>query len=393
MIQWLAKKGYDCTVITTYPYYPFWKVQQPYSKNRFWYKTENQHFATGNQITICRCPMYVPANPSGAKRMLLDFSFLLTAFIKTLHLFFSKKSFDFVITVAPSFHFGLLGILSKYIWKSKFVYHIQDMQIEAARNLQMIKSPGIINLLFKLERFILNNADFISTISEGMVERIKEKAGKEIVFFPNWTDNALFYPVANNDILKSKFGFQPSDKICLYSGAIGEKQGLEAIIDAAEYFKKQQDVKFLICGSGPYKESLQKLADSMQLTNIIFLPLQPPEEFNNFLNMADVHLVIQKENASDLVMPSKLNAILSVGGLALITANPGSGLHTLVSKHKVGLLVAAESQSGLNEGLVKALRGHDINIPRNARTYAEKYLAIDKIMESFEKSVLKPIIQ
>ena len=149
----------------------------------------------------------------------------------------------------------------------------------------------------------------------------------------------------------------------------------------------------MICGSGPYKESLQKLADSMQLTNITFLPLQPPEEFNNFLNMADVHLVIQKENASDLVMPSKLNAILSVGGLALITANPGSGLHTLVSKHKVGLLVAAESQSGLNEGLVKALRGHDINIPRNARTYAEKYLAIDKIMESFEKSVLKPIIQ
>jgi len=26
MINWLVEQGYDCTVITTFPYYPFWKV-------------------------------------------------------------------------------------------------------------------------------------------------------------------------------------------------------------------------------------------------------------------------------------------------------------------------------------------------------------------------------
>jgi colanic acid biosynthesis glycosyl transferase WcaI len=32
MIEWLVKKGYDCNVITAYPYYPYWKVQEPFFK-------------------------------------------------------------------------------------------------------------------------------------------------------------------------------------------------------------------------------------------------------------------------------------------------------------------------------------------------------------------------
>ncbi|MEP1985733.1 MAG: colanic acid biosynthesis glycosyltransferase WcaI, partial [Maribacter dokdonensis] len=40
MMQWLAEKGHDCTVLTSYPYYPYWKIQEPYRKNRFWFKKE-----------------------------------------------------------------------------------------------------------------------------------------------------------------------------------------------------------------------------------------------------------------------------------------------------------------------------------------------------------------
>jgi colanic acid biosynthesis glycosyl transferase WcaI len=387
MIQWLAKNGHDCTVVTTYPYYPHWKVQEPYTKDKFRYVTEVQEFESGGKITVCRCPMYVPANPSGTKRILLDFSFTLTAFAKILNLY-PKKSFDHVIAVVPSFQFGLLGILSKKLWNAKFTYHIQDMQIEAARDLKMIKSQGVINTLFKLEKLIFNKANFVSTISDGMAKRIEEKAQKPIVLFPNWADNSRFYPISDKASLKIEFGFKPTDKLFLYSGAIGEKQGLEAIIHAAKHFENQKDIKFIICGSGPYKVNLQSLANSMSLDNVVFLPLQPSEKFNNFLNLADVHLVIQRANASDLVMPSKLTTILSVGGLALITANPGSGLYELVKKYDIGLLVDAESQPALNSGMQQAIMTDNTNIIRNARTYAEKYLSINSIMKSFEDTVL-----
>jgi len=42
------------------------------------------------------------------------------------------------------------------------------------------------------------------------------------------------------------------------------------------------------------------------LHNVRWLPLQPVEKLNELLNLADVHLLPQRADAADLVMPSKL---------------------------------------------------------------------------------------
>lgn len=386
MIEWLAKKGYECSVITTYPYYPFWKVQQPYYKNRFGFKTETMQ-TSDSAITVYRCPQYVPSAPSGIKRILQEISFFFSASVKLISLLSGKK-FDLVITVAPSFLIGLLGVVCKRAWKCQFLYHIQDLQIEAARDLKMIKSDSIVKMLFKLEKYIFRKADYVSSISEGMVAKIEAKAGKEVLFFPNWADTNQFFPIENKYRLKKEFGFAESNKIILYSGGIGEKQGLETILYAARDLRNHKDLKFVICGSGPYKSILKGMAQSLHLDNVIFYPLQPIEKFNEFLNMADVHLVIQKANASDLVMPSKLTTILAVGGLALITANEGSSLHSLVKKHNSAIVVEAENQQALNQGLLEAIMNNNDEITRNARVYAEKYLSIDNVMSEFAASVM-----
>ncbi|MCK7557996.1 hypothetical protein MKQ70_24515 [Chitinophaga sedimenti] len=84
MMAWLARSGYDCTVITSYPYYPQWKVQEPYHRGKSWYKKELINIGgteNGGQLKVYRCPQYVPGEPSGKKRMMLDFSFAVSAFL------------------------------------------------------------------------------------------------------------------------------------------------------------------------------------------------------------------------------------------------------------------------------------------------------------------------
>src|SRR5690606_17143872 len=110
----------------------------------------------------------------------LDASFIGTAFIQLLKLLFHEK-YDVVITVVPSFQFGLLGCFYKLFRNTKTVYHIQDMQIEAAEDFSMIKSKTIIKLLYKIERFIFKNTDVVSSISEEMVSKISKKAKKDVV--------------------------------------------------------------------------------------------------------------------------------------------------------------------------------------------------------------------
>lgn len=385
MIEWLCMHGYECTVITTYPYYPQWKLKEPY-KHSFWYKKEiikpkGQH-RTSNFITVYRCPHYIPSNPTGKTRILHDFSFFISAFFKVFSLLFKKK-YDAVINVTPPLMPGLLAVLYKKIKGAKFICHIQDLQVDAANDLQMIKSKKLISILFGLEKYILKQADVISSISYGMIKKIKFKINKEIIFFPNWSDTSFFYPIADKAMLKKEFGFRRDDTIILYSGAIGEKQGLESILYSAKEMENISGLKFVICGSGPYREKLEEMAKKMEILNLFFMPLQPLEMFNRFLNMADIHLVIQKTNAGDLVMPSKLTNILAAGGLPIVTASPGTSLYELFEYYKMGIIVEPEQQQALNDSIEAALEIQDHDCKKNARLYAEENLSIDRVMERF----------
>lgn len=388
MMEWLAKSGHQCTVITAYPYYPQWEVQQAYRNRSFWFHTEKHTYSHGGQLTIYRCPMYVPKQPNGKKRIVSDFSFFSSAFLRFLTLLFKKKN-THVITVAPTFLAGILGAFYKKVTGAKHLYHIQDLQIEAAYGLGMIKSDTLVNGLFKIERFIFRNSDVVSSISDAMIKRIAQKARREIAFLPNWTDTEYFYPIAEKNCLKQKFGFGPDEKVILYSGGIGEKQGLENILLSAKTLEDEKTLKFVICGSGPYKKVLKDRAESMGLKNVFFLPLQPKKDFNALLNMADIQLVIQKKNAGDLVMPSKLTTILAVGGVALVTAEPGTDLFELVSKHKIGLAIMPEDEKSLTEGILHLIKSDELaHIQRNAHNYAKKHLAIDQILEHLDKDLL-----
>lgn len=391
MMQWLAQNGYDCTVITSFPYYPEWKVQPPYVKKSFWYKKEEKYYKPfyDKRISIYRCPLYVPDIPTGSKRILNGLTFFLTSLLVLLKLLFAKK-FDYIITVVPSFETGLLAILYKTIRGGKFLYHIQDLQIDAARDLKLLKSQNLINVLLKIERFILRKADVVSSVSAGMMEKVKVKCNKNVEFFPNWVDSDMIFPINDKTSLKEEFGFSTADKIIMYSGAIGEKQGLENILFAAESFRNQDYIKFVICGAGPYLKNLESLKTSLKLNNVVFMPTQRLENLNHFLNMADLHLIMQKADASDLVMPSKLTNILAVGGIPIITAMPNTSLYQLVTNHDLGLVAIPENIASLVSVIRMAVAQDNSQIRINSQEYARKHFSLSNIITKFSQHLDQP---
>jgi len=374
MVNWLAENQHHTTVVTSFPYYPYWKVQAPYSGG--FYQKEVFH---DGKLIVYRCPMYVPEVPSGIKRLIHEATFFLSSFLVVLLLLFKKKH-DIIFAMAPPFHLGFLALFYRFFKGGKIVYHIQDLQVDAAKELKMLPA-GLFTLLFALERFILKRVNYVSTISEGMIKRVKAKVAQEILFFPNWVDTTNFSPIADRDSLKQNWGFSAAEKIILYSGSIGEKQGLDALVRIAKRLESYPHIQFVICGTGPYKEKLIAMAAADNLLNVHFLPLQANAVFNQFLNMADVHLVLQKGDASDLVMPSKLTTILAVGGLALVTANSGTTLSDVVNEYQMGVVIVPEDETLLADTIVE-ITAKDMDVLRvNARAYAEQYLNKENILK------------
>jgi colanic acid biosynthesis glycosyl transferase WcaI len=383
MAQWLAENGYKCSVVTSFPYYPNWKVQPPYKG--WFYKKE---VSNNGNLVVYRCPFYVPKVPSGLKRIVHEASFFLSAFFQIFILLF-KPGHRHIFCIAPPFHLGFLALFYRFFKGGNINYHIQDLQIEAARDLKVVKAKFAFSLLFALEKFILKRVDTISSISSGMLDKIIRKSGRKVYFFANWVDTENFFPIPDKEGLKALWGFGPDDKVVLYSGSIGEKQGLDSLIDIAIRCRDNANIKLIICGTGPYKQKLEQLAKDSSAGNVFFLPLQGNDVFNKFLNFADVHLVLQKKEASDLVMPSKLTTILATGGLVIATAEKGTSLYSDIQDHSMGLVIPPEDNDSLYEAIVYA-GTHDFTAERaNARAYAERYLNKRSILKGMSASILE----
>ena len=378
MGAWFAKKGHQVDVITALPYYPEWRLNPKY-KGKWWYKEKI------SGATIMRCPLYIPAKVSGKTRIIHELSFLISSFWYWIPSFFKK--YDTIIAIYPPLIINIYPYLySLFHKKTKILIHIQDLQVDAAKQLNLIKNKALLHFLENSEKFFLKKATTISSISTGMKERILNKGINEANFFmlPNWAETDFLKPLPKNQSLRDELGFSSEDKLILYSGNIGEKQGIEILIPIAIHFKKYPSVKFIIAGEGASKQKLQGLIKDNQITNILFLPLQPYYKLPNFLALADLHLVLQKKAAADLVLPSKFISILSSGGCAIVTAEQDSSLYKMIEKEKTAILIEPENEEALKLSISEALTNDNAEIKVAARNYALNNLNIDKILFTLE---------
>ncbi len=381
MCSWLAARNFDVRVITAMPYYPEWKKNKKY-KWRWWHteKTEN--------VSIHRCPLYVPRKVTSFRRLVHEFSFMTSIFPFFLKTLFQKKA-DALICISPPFHIGIYGYLYSRLKRVKMITHIQDLQVDAAKELGLIKNKFLLGLLFRLEKFLLRKSNALSTISTGMAAKILlKRPGKNVVLFPNWVDENYIRPIPKEESLRKEFGIDLNDTVIMYSGNIGEKQGLEHILDVANELKQRTNIFFLIVGSGGASSRLKELTHEMGLSNVKFFPLQPYEKLAALLATADIHLVLEKKSAADLVMPSKLTGILSAGGCAIVTASSGSNLYQLIDEYNMGILVEPENPKALKNAIEYAIHLDLSAYKTRARQYALQFLSKEIIMRKWEKFLL-----
>jgi len=315
----LAARGHEVRVVTAPPYYPDWKVPAEYRSP--WYTRERL-----NGVEITRAPIYVPSRPSGAKRLVHHASFLLSAAGPLLSHAVRWRP-DVVFAVAPSLLSAPLAALAAKMIGATSWLHIQDMEVDVAFELGLLKNGTTRKVMLGLERTILSAFDRVSTISPQMVRRLKQKglSPDRLVEFRNWVDTSVIVPGSAQTPLRSSLGLKPTDIVALYSGAMSNKQGLELIIEAAGATRDSHpSLQYVLCGGGPLKAALTQTANG--LSNVHFIDLQPIERLSELLSTADIHLLPQKAQVSDLLLPSKLAGMLASGRPIVAMANPETGI-------------------------------------------------------------------
>lgn len=387
MGEWLARQGHEVRVVAAPPYFPEWRVWEGYSAQKY----QRERLAG---VDVWRCPLWVPAEPTGLKRALSLASFTTSSFPVMLRQALWRP--DVVVAVEPSL-FGLPAAwLTARLCAAKSWLHVQDFELDVASGLGMLGKGSTQLILQRIEKLLLRGAMQVSTITESMRRRAVEKGVPEhrTCLFPNWSNIELVRPMPRDDEVRRQFGAGTDDVLILCAGNMGEKQGLELVLNAAEMLRERPEIKFAMVGGGVARERLERSARERGLGNVHFFPVQPLERLPLMLAAGDIHLVVQRREAADLVMPSKLTNILAAGRPSVATAEPGTALYEVLNEYNCGITVPSGDAKELAAGIVALAENTEMRgrLGRNARRYAEAHLDKEKILAEFE-SKLKKLVQ
>lgn len=386
MAAWFAARGHNVSVITGYPYYPEWKLAPEYKSTA--YREE-----CWQNVRICRIPHYIPRDGrvTSVRRMMVDLSLIISSTWNWLRVLVCREKPHVIIAVCPPLLSGVLPCVVGAMRGIPVIYHVQDFQLDAAVNLGMVRPGLVTRVLGWLERRIVRSASRVSSITPAMCRRAAAKGAAQdrILEFPNWSDINAIRPIKGNTTFRSELNVHPNQMLVMYAGAMGRKQGLELVIDAARNLAADARFHFVMVGSGSDADELRKAAMAAGVKNMSFLPLQPVERLGEMLGSADVHLIVQRARAADLVMPSKLTNILAAGRPSVATAEVDTALFDTIVGANTGLAVPPGDVSALTQALLKlaADPGLRMELGRNARSYAELNLDRDAVLFRFENEM------
>lgn len=384
LAEYLASNGHSVDVISAQPYYPEWEIKKGWP--RYSYKSE----ISERGVSVTHCPLYVPREPTGKKRILHHLSFAMSAFPIAIWKAFRTKP-DMIFVVAPSLLSGPIGYFAAKVGHSGCWLHIQDFEVEAAFATGLIdENSKLGKIAKKFERWVLKRFDRVSTISNPMIQKLVEKAVsiERIYELRNWANLENVRPIDGVSPLKTQLGID-TKYVILYSGNLANKQGLEIIPEIAKRLKHRNDITIAVFGDGPMKSKLKEMSEG--LSTVCFFPLQPLERLSDLLGMADVHLLPQIAGAADLVLPSKLTNMLASGRPTVATTTINTALGQEVED--CGILAPPGDATATATAIEKLLDDEQLRLQlgRNARQRAliswDGEAILGRLTNEFEKLI------
>lgn len=269
------------------------------------------------------------------------------------HLLCDKYDVAFIDSTPPIQ--GLKLPIVRLFRKCLVVYNAQDLFPDTLSGTGLAKKGG---LLWKIgswvARVTFNNTDKIIAISEDIKRTLVEEKGipaDKVVVVYNWVDSDAVVPIAKEENpLFEEFGLNREKFHVVYAGNLGNAQNINIVVDAAARLRDNENVEFVVFGSGGLESDIRARIETEGLKNLRLLPLQPVERVKYVYSLGDVCLVSCKEGLGGSAMPSKTWSILSCGRPVLANFDEGE-LQMILTKNQLGVFTKA----GDLEGFVEAI--------------------------------------
>lgn len=328
LVSGLADRGFDVRVLTTFPHYPQWRVADGWSGFTIRDTVED--------VPVTRVRHYVPQRPAGIRRAASEVSFGLRAVMS------GWDQPDVVICPSPALLSSSIAITRAQNGARRPAVGVIVQDLYSAGMEESARAGGLVTgAMTAIERRTLRSADGIVAIHRRFKSRIIEQFGlvdDDVTVIRNWTH--VGDPVTRDRAAeRARLGWGPDEVVVLHSGAMGEKQDLGNVVEAARLADAaRRAVRFVLMGDGAQRSRL--MAQAAGVERLDFLDPVSDARYMSVLGAADTLLVNEKPGVAEMAVPSKLTSYFRTGIPVLAATGADSTTAEEIAASGAGVRVA-----------------------------------------------------
>lgn len=376
----LVKRGHDVTVLTGLPNYPEGRILDDYRHG----KKRNEIL---NGVRIIRC-FEIGRGNSHLKLFLNYMSYAVSATLKALSI---KEEFDGILVnqLSPIF-MGIPAMAYKKKHNKKILFYCLDLWPASLSAGGIKEDTRIYKLFHKISRWIYNSADIILVTSNSFKDyfRYTLKINTDnIKHLPQYAED-LF--AQNEDYSVEEIAASSQSKIYnfAFAGNIGDIQSIETIVKAASELRKHTNIMFHIIGDGSKLVDCKQLAESLELTNIVFYGRRPLDEMPQFYKMSDAMLITLKDDkALSYTLPGKIQTYMAARKPIIGSINGEAS--NVIEQAGCGLCCKAEDYKSLADLILRfCYSNNNDEMAANAQKFYLENYSKEKFMSELEDSLI-----
>jgi glycosyltransferase involved in cell wall biosynthesis len=382
MARGLIQAGHEVTMVTEFPNHPTGIIPERYRGRIF-------EVAKIDGIEVIRT--WVKASPSSSFSNRIAF-YLSFALMSTLAgLLKARGPFDLVYATSPPLFVGCAGLVIAFLRRIPFVLEVRDLWPESAVTLGQLKNRVLIALATVLEKICYRQASHIVVTAQEMFDHFVDRRipADKITVVRNGANTKLF---RRSPDLRRRIRFDLELEeffIIMYAGLHGLAQDLETLLKVAESLQEEHpEIRFLLIGDGPKKRQLQLAAEKKALSNVVFLPSQPRERIQEFINAADVTLAPLNPPHLRGAIPSKIFDSMACG-VPVIVAAAGEA-RRVVEEAEAGVAVEPGDARALREAILHLSRHPELRARMGQRG---REAAVKKYSRSKQAQILARLLE
>ncbi len=267
------------------------------------------------------------------------------------------------------------------------VINLHDLYPRTAIELGRLRSPALIALARRLERFVYKHARALIVPAPESATYLISSMGLQpdkVSLVYNWVETAS-PDATGGEAFRRSIGLDPGAFVVSYAGLLGLAQDLSAVIEAARQARDDRQLVFLVIGEGPQLNRWK--AEAQGLANLRFLSTLPRDCYFDALKASDICLLALSADLKSPAIPGKLQSIMAAARPVLAIVPSSSAAAMVVEESACGVVSAPGDGTALLDAMTIMRLDPDLRRRMGAagRRYAGEHFDLSRAVDHFER--------